>query len=109
MRIPNTVIACVRGPLLAASLAGCAAMPAPPEPIDSDPAELDAPLILAAVTSRDDEATLEDARLARADRARRDDEARRERRIEDARARRVAAAPAPVPPSYYYAIACGRG
>jgi len=91
MKLPADVLASLRGPLLGAALAGCATAPAA-APINREPAP--APSAVTAAAEIVDpvayDAAAEGARLARADDARIDHDARRERRIAELEADRRA-------------------
>jgi len=89
MKLPVDVLASLRGPLLGAALAGCATAPAA-APITQEPAPepaaVTAPAEVADPVAYD--VAAEAARLARADEARIDHEARRDRRIAEVEADR---------------------
>ena len=91
MKLPAPVLASLRGSLLGVAIAGCATAPA--APITEEPAPAPAPTA-AIVVERPDpvdyDAEAESARLARADDARIDHDARRDRRIAELEADRRA-------------------
>lgn len=103
MKLPIDVLASLRGPLLGVAIAGCATAPAA-APITQEPAPEPAGGAAAAqvVDPVAYDADAEAARLASADEARIDHDARRDRRIADVEAdrrrRSLARRPAPADP-----------
>ncbi len=83
MKLPESILRHLRGPIAAAALAGCSSGPAapPPEPARIEPEAPPAPDPVAY------DAEAESERLARLDRERAAEEHRRERRIADAQPR----------------------
>ncbi|MCZ7682044.1 MAG: hypothetical protein M5U28_25920 [Sandaracinaceae bacterium] len=85
MKLPESILRHLRGPIAAAALAGCSSSPAapPPEPARIEPEAAPAP----APDPVAYDAEAESERLARLDRERAAEEHRRERRIADAQPR----------------------
>lgn len=105
MKLPPSILSHLRGPIVAATLAGCT--PAPVEPAPAAPIE---PVVEPEPVGMPDpvayDADLERERLARLDRERAADEHRRERRIQDAEPRILFGQ---IGPGRWIHPACGRG
>lgn len=110
MKLPETILRHLRGPIAAAALAGCSSAPAAPAP---EPAHIEpeaAPEAPPDPVAYDAEA--ESERLARLDRERAAEEHRRERRIADAEPRITWGGIGVIGPGRRWDLihaACGRG
>lgn len=102
MKLPASILARLRGPLVAVTMAGCAPPATAPLTEDAPPAR-EAELTSDPVAY---DAQAERERLVRLDREHAADEHRRERRIEDAEPRSVFGQ---IGPGRWIHPACGRG